>query len=176
MNCTKKMKKGVRFAPTCQVIIVVDKTKGIEEKLWYSNGDFDQFKLYSTLHGEAIRNSVCDGSFDGELADIIGLEKLLFGKIYVAKRKALKWAVLEEQTWQRLSREMRWRRGLPSKVDGHDNFLTLADVAAKNSSWAKERAYIAALTLQSNLCTGSSSGARTNSSNWIDDRKDTTRR
>lgn len=175
MNYTKKMKKSVRFAPTCQVIIVVDKTKGMEEKLWYSSGDFDQFKLYSTLHCEAIRNSVCDGSFDGELADILGLERLLFGNIYVAKRKALKWAVLEEQTWQKLSREMRRRRGLPSKVDGHDN-LTLADIAAKNSSWARERAYIAGLALQNNLCTGSISGSRTSSSNWLNGRQHKTRR
>jgi hypothetical protein len=67
-------------------------------------------------------------------------------------------AVLEEQTWQRLSKELRRRRGLTAEVDGHQadiNFMSLANVAEKNSSWAKGRAYIAGLTLQSNLCTGS---------------------
>ena len=167
MNATNR--KGVRFAPTCQVVIVVDKTKGIEDKLWYSSEDIDQFKLYSALHSEAIRNSVCDSSFDGEFADILGLERFLFGNIYLANRQTLKWAVLEEQNWQKLTREMRRRRGLPSEVDGRDN-LTLADVAAKSSSWAKERAYIAGLTLQSNLCTGNISGTKASNSNWIDGR------
>ena len=146
----------VRFAPTCQVVIVVDKAKGIEDKLWYSSEDFDRFKLESTLYSEAIRVSFLQGSFDGEVGDVLGLERLLFSDIYSARRAAFKWAVLEEQNWQTLSREVRRRRGLPSEVDSRD-ITKLANVAANSSSWAKERAYIAGLTLQSNLCTGTGS-------------------
>jgi len=151
-------KQRVRFAPACKLIVFVDKTKGIEEKLWYSNDDVDQFKLNSTLYCDAVRESICQGSFEGELGDILGLEKLLFREVYYDRRAAMKVAVLEEQTWQRLSRELRRRRGLTAEVDGHQadiDFVSLANVAEKNSSWAKERAYIAGLTLQSNLCTGS---------------------
>jgi hypothetical protein len=57
-------------------------------------------------------------------------------------------AVLEEQAWQRVSKEMRRRRGLISDADGrisHDNIIRLATIAEKYSSWAKERASVAAL-------------------------------
>ena len=163
-NTSNTNRQRVRFAPTCQVVVVNDRTKGIEDKLWYSSADVDQFKLYSTLYSEAIRGSICHGSFtsNGKLDDILGLERLLFGNIYLAKRAAFKAAVLEEQTWQRLTREMRRRRGLHSALNGRDadmDIMTLAKVAAKSSSWAKERASIAGLTLQSNLCTGTISGA-----------------
>jgi hypothetical protein len=156
-NKNGRNKQRVRFAPTCQVIVVVDKTKGIEDnKLWYSSEDVDQFKLYWTFYCDAIRESIRQGTFDGELDDILGLERPLFDKIYLARRAAFKGAVLEEQTWQILSREMRRRRGLTCEVNGHTadmDILTLANAAAMSSSWAKERAYIAGLTLQSNLYT-----------------------
>jgi hypothetical protein len=149
-------KQRVRFAPTCQLIVFVDKTRGIEDELWYSNDDVDRFQLYTTLYSEAVIESICQGSFEGELGDILGLEKLLFNEAYYDRRAAMKVAVLEEHRWQRLSRELRWQRGLTAEVDGHQadiDVMNLANVAEKYSSWAKERAFIAGFTLQSNLCT-----------------------
>eukprot|EP00984_Skeletonema_dohrnii_P005299 scaffold1857_cov96-Skeletonema_dohrnii-CCMP3373.AAC.6 len=140
-NDNNRNRQRVRFAPTCQ--------------------------LYTTLYSDAVRESIRQGSFRGELDDILGLERLLFDKIYLAKRAAFKGAVFEEQTWQVLSREMRRRRGLTceGEVNGHvadEDIMTLANAAAMSSSWAKERASIAGLTLQSNLCTytGSIGGRR----------------
>ena len=70
---------------------------------------------------------------------------------------------MEEHRWQRLSRELRWQRGLTAEVDGHQadiDAMNLANVAEKYSSWAKERAFIAGFTLQSNLCTGTGNRAK----------------
>lgn len=139
LNCSR-----VRFAPSCQVVVVVDKTKGIEDKLWYSCEDVELFKLYSTLYAEEVKRSLSDGTFRGDLEDILGLEKLLFRESYYRQRAMLKRAVLEEQTWQRLSKEMRRRRGLGDD-DGHIAYaciMRLADIAEKRSRWAKERASV----------------------------------
>ena len=146
-----KSSNRVRFAPNCQVIVVVDRTKGIEDQLWYSGDDVDHFKLYSTLYAEEVKRSISDGTFCGDLDDILGLEKCLFKKSYYGRRRLLMSAVLEEQAWQRLSREMRRRRGLISDADGHiahDNIIRLATIAEKYSRWAKERASVAALVLE----------------------------
>ena len=145
-----KSSNRVRFAPNCQVIVVLDRTKGIEDQLWYSGDDVDHFKLYSTLYAEEVKKSISDGTFCGDLDDILGLEKCLFKKSYYGRRRLLMSAVLEEQAWQRLSREMRRRRGL-GDVDGHiahDNIIRLAIIAEKYSRWAKERASVAALVLE----------------------------
>eukprot|EP00984_Skeletonema_dohrnii_P009025 scaffold3383_cov129-Skeletonema_dohrnii-CCMP3373.AAC.5 len=150
-------KQHIRFAPTCTVVVVDDRTKGIiKDKLWYSSDDVDQFKLYSSLYAEAIKEKIYQGSFDGEIGDILGLEKLLCGKSYFARRAILKAAVLEEQAFQRLVREMRLRRGL-GDVDSHGenanaSIATLANVAEENSRWARECASAIGLALQSDLC------------------------
>jgi len=96
-------------------------------------------KLYLTLYSDAVRESIRQGSFRGELDNILGLERLLFDKIYSARRAAFKGAVFEQQTWQILSREMRWRRGLTceGEVNGHvadEDIMTLANAAAMSSS------------------------------------------
>ena len=146
-----KSSNRVRFAPNCQVIVLVDRTKGIEDTLWYSGDDVDHFKLDSTLYAEEVKNSLSDGTFCGDLEDILGLEKCLFKKSYYDRRRLFMSAVLEEQAWQRLSTEMRWRRGLLSDADGHiahDNIIRLATIAEKYSRWAKERASVAALVLE----------------------------
>ncbi len=148
LNCSR-----VRFAPSCQVVVVVDKTKGIEDKLWYSCEDVENFKLYSTFCAEEVKRSLSDGTFSGDLEDILGLDKLLFKESYYRQRAILKRAVLEEQAWQRLSKDMRRRRGL-GDVDGHiayGGIMRLADIAEKHSRWAKERASVAALFLESSL-------------------------
>ena len=153
----KKMKSKsnrVRFAPNCQVIVVVDRAKGIEDQLWYSSDDVDHFKLYSTLYAEEVKKSLSDGTFCGDLDDILGLEKCLFKKSYYGRRRLLMSAVLEEQAWQRLSKEMWRRRGLTSNAGSQiadDNMVRLANIAEKYSRWAKERASVSALALESDL-------------------------
>ena len=52
----------VRFAPNCQVIVVLDRTKGIEDQLWYSGDEVDHFKLYSTLYADEVKESLSDGT------------------------------------------------------------------------------------------------------------------
>ena len=130
-----KSSNRVRFAPNCQVIVVLDRTKGIEDQLWYSGDDVDHFKLYSTLYAEEVKKSISGGTFCGDLDDILGLEKFLFKRSYYGRRRLLKRAVLEEQAWQRLSKEMRRIRGLTSDADGHipDNssMVRLANIAEK---------------------------------------------
>jgi len=153
MNMNMKSNNRVRFTPNCQVIVVLDRTKGIEDQLWYSGDDVDHFKLYSTLYAEEVKRSLSDGTFfSGDLDDILGLEKCLFKKSYHYRRRLFMSAVLEEQAWQRLSKEMRRRRGLLSDAaDGHiahDNIIRLATIAEKYSCWAKERASVAALVLE----------------------------
>ena len=151
MNTMTKSNNRVRFAPNCQVIVLVDRTKGIEDQLWYSSDDVDHFKLYSTLYAGEVKRSLSDGTFCGDLDDILGLEKCLFRKSYYDRRRLFMSAVLEEQAWQRLSRETRRRRGLLSDADGHiahNNIIRLATIAEKYSRWAKERASVAALVLE----------------------------
>ncbi len=148
-------KQQVRFAPTCNVVVFVDRTKGIEDKLWYSRVDVDHFKLYSTLYARMIRDKIGQGSFDGNLDNILGLEKLICRQNYSVRHKVFKAAVFEEQAFQRLSREMRLRRGLSDDVDSHGintALASLASVAKENSRWARECAHVAGLALQSDLC------------------------
>jgi len=151
-----KMKSSnrVRFAPNCQVIVVLDRTKGIEDQLWYSGDEVDHFKLYSTLYADEVKKSLSDGTFCGDLDDILGLEKCLFKKSYYGRRRLFMSAVLEEQAWQRLSKEMRRRRGLTSNAGSQiadNSMVRLADIAEKYSRWATERASVSALALESDL-------------------------
>ncbi len=143
-------KQQVRFAPTCKVTVLVDRTKGIEHKLWYSSDDVDDFKLYSTLYARLVREKIGKGSFDGKISNIIGLERLICKQNYSVRRAALKAVVFEEQAFQRLSREMRLRRGL-GDVDSPGTNTRLASVAEENSRWARECAHVAGLALQSDL-------------------------
>ena len=157
-----KSSNSVRFAPNCQVIVVLDRTKGIEDQLWYSSDDVDHFKLYSQLYADEVKKSLSDGSFCGDLGDILGLEKFLFSNSYYGRRRLLMSSVLEEQAWQRLSKEMRWRRGLSGDVDfdGHNSLIRLASIAEKNSRWAKERASLSARALQRHVAKERSNKSR----------------
>ncbi len=72
-------------------------------------------------------------------------------------------AVLEEQAWQKLCKEMRRRRGLSGDVDGHfanTCIIRLANIAEEYSRWAKERASVAALALESDLVEACDDGSR----------------
>lgn len=152
-----KMKRRARFATTSQMIVLVDRTKGIEDQLWYSEDDVHRFKLHAALHCEALRGTIFRGTFSGKLDDIVGLERLIYDQIYLPRRAALKASVLEEQAWQRLSKEMRRMKGLPdeSSVGNPQIGVTrLADVSKRNSRWAKDRARVTALALEMS-CKGS---------------------
>ena len=139
-------KQQVRFARTYNVAVYVDRTKGIEDKLWYSSNDIDHFKLHSTLYARLARDKIGQGSFDGNLDNVLGLEKLICRQKYSFRRAAFKAAVFEEQ-------EMRLRKGLSDVDSDRTNAKAkLASVAEENSRWARECAHVAGLALQSDLC------------------------
>jgi len=156
---TTTTRRRVRFAPTSQVVFPLKRTKGIEDKLWYSEDDIIHFKLFSTIYGELVRERLSDGSFRGDFGDLLGLEKYIFSHIYHDRRASLRSAVLEGQKSQRrLSQEIMQKRGGPlnDDVDGqiaNIGVTRLANIAEKNSRWAKERAAVAALVLESDLKT-----------------------
>ncbi len=156
---TTTTRRRVRFAPTSQVVFPADLTKGIEDKLWYSEDDIIHFKLFSTIYGELVRERFSDGSFRGDFGDLLGLEKYIFSHIYHDRRASLRSAVLEGQKSQRrLSQEIMQKRGplTDDDVDGqiaNIGITRLANIAEKNSRWAKERAAVAALVLEGDLKT-----------------------
>jgi hypothetical protein len=157
---TTTTRRRVRFAPTSQVVFFpADLTKGIEDKLWYSEDDIIHFKLFSTIYGELVRERLSDGSFRGDFGDLLGLEKYIFSHIYHDRRALLKSAVLKGQKSQRqrrLSQEIMQKRGHPLTDDVltvNIGITRLANIAEKNSRWAKERAAVAALVLESDLKT-----------------------
>ena len=156
---TTATRRRVRFAPTSQVVFPLERTKGIEDKLWYSEDDIIHFKLFSTIYGELVRERLSDRSFRGDFGDLLGLEKYIFSHIYHDRRASLRSAVLEGQKSQRrLSQEIMQKRGplTDDDVDGqiaNIGITRLANIAEKNSRWAKERAAVAALVLESDLKT-----------------------
>ena len=156
---TTATRRRVRFAPTSQVVFPLKRIKGIEDKLWYSEDDIIHFKLFSTIYGELVRERLSDRSFRGDFGDLLGLEKYIFSHIYHDRRASLRSAVLEGQKSQRrLSQEIMQKRGplTDDDVDGqiaNIGITRLANIAEKNSRWAKERAAVAALVLESDLKT-----------------------
>ena len=140
-------KRRVRFAPTSKVAVFVHRTKGIEDKLWYSSDDVDQFKLKSTLYAGWVRDKISQGSFDSDIGNIIGLEKLICYDEYTLRKELLKAVVFEEQAFQRLSSSS------PELKDRVAIYITepLAKVAEENSRWARECAHVAGLALQRDL-------------------------
>jgi hypothetical protein len=154
----------VRFAANCQVIVVVDRTKGVKDDLWYSGDDVDHFKLYSTLYADEVKkSSLCNSKFCGAIDDILGLEKLIFKQSYYDRRRLLMSAVLEEQAWQKLCKELWRRRGLSGDVDRNfENtcIMRLDSIAEKNSRWAKEWASLSARALQRHVAKERSNKSR----------------
>ncbi len=133
--------------------------------LWYSRKDIEQFKLDTTLYSDAVRESIFQdqkllfdhGDFFG---NILGLEKYLLTNSYHDRRTRMKTAVFEEQARQRQ------RQRLPKEeiktrlmmdgicgafADNSNSVLRLAKIAEEESRWARERAYIIGLALQSHL-------------------------
>ena len=133
--------------------------------LWYSRKDIEQFKLDTTLYSDAVRESIFQdqkllfdhGDFFG---NILGLEKYLLTNSYHDRRTRMKTAVFEEQARQRQ------RQRLPKEeiktrlmmdgicgafADNSNSVLRLAKIAEEESRWARERACIIGLALQSHL-------------------------
>ena len=165
-----KSKKGrhhhVRFAEAPQVISLHGRqttfSPAQKDLLWYSQEDFDQFRLDTTLYSDAIKimfqyQKLLFGHH-GDFGNILGLEKYLLSNSYFDRRTRLKTVVFEEQVRQRLHQE-EMKTGLMMDEQLCGSFANyrllsatrLAKIADKESRWARERAQIIGLVLQSHL-------------------------
>eukprot|EP00985_Skeletonema_marinoi_P004194 scaffold1830_cov115-Skeletonema_marinoi.AAC.4 len=152
-------KRVVSFAPSCPTIHLVDnQTEGIEDELWYSQHDFMHFEdeaIY--LCSQMTRDSESQGTFDGELGHVLGLEKIILCDSYFDRRDALRQTVLNEQAVQQLVKDLRSRQGCESDDDCNCNedisLVHLAKTSERLSLWARERASMAAFTLEHDLAT-----------------------
>jgi len=141
--CKTNKKRTVSFAPDYQVIqLDDDQTEDIKSQLWYSRYDYMVFENEACLCSEVVRASASQGSFDNELDDILGLEKIIFYDSFYEYRYALRAAVMEEQALQ-LANEKAQR-----KVED-----LLADTSERYSLWAREQASLYAFTLEHDLGT-----------------------
>lgn len=166
----KSNKKGkhhhVHFAEAPQVISLHGRqtTSSPTQKdlLWYSQEDYDQFRLDTTLYSDAVKIMCQDQKrlfgHHGDFGNILGLEKYLLSNSYHDRRKRLKTAVSEEQARQRLRQEeMKKELIMDEKLCGSfANYrllsaMRLAKIADRESRWARERAQIIGLALQSHL-------------------------
>jgi hypothetical protein len=100
------------------------------------------FENEACLSSEAVRESASQGSFDNELDDILGLEKIIFCDSFYEYRYALRTAVMEEQALQLANEEAQ------RKVEE-----LLADTSERYSLWAREQASLYAFTLEHDLGT-----------------------
>ena len=96
------------------------------------------------------------GSFDGDISQILGLEKMLLFDSYLDRRDALRDAVLDEHAIQSLAKEIGWQmRQERSEADlcrvEDVGIFQLAATSERNSDWARERAFMAALALEHDL-------------------------
>lgn len=155
----KGRKRNVSFSSaSCQVILIDHQTEGLEQELWYSPSDFMFFENQAWLSCQFIQESVADqGSFD-DMGLILGLEKMLLCDSYLDRREALRNAVLDEHAIQSLAKEIK-RRGTKEgccESDGGTEEIGIIQLAAtseRNSSWARDRAFMAALALEHDLST-----------------------
>ena len=146
-------KASVRFAPSCLVHPIDNETEGIEDELWYSQNDFMDFEDEACLHSQMIRDSESQGNFDVELEHILGLEKIILFETYFDRRDALRQTVLNEQAVQQLVKDLRSRS---YRDDSNSNaedvsLVHLAKTSERLSLWARERASMAAFTLEHDL-------------------------
>jgi hypothetical protein len=147
---TNKKQRTVSFAPDYQVIqLDDDQTEDIKSLLWYSRYDFMVFENEACLCSEAVRESASQGSFDNELDNILGLEKIIFCDSFYEYRYALRTAVMEEQAVQQLTKEIRTQLG----CYGSDDLMQLANTSERYSLWAREQASLYAFTLEHDLGT-----------------------
>eukprot|EP00984_Skeletonema_dohrnii_P032439 scaffold26577_cov70-Skeletonema_dohrnii-CCMP3373.AAC.5 len=150
-------KRVVSFAPSCPTIHLVDnQTEGIEDELWYSQHDFMDFEEEACLCSQMIRDCESQGTFDGELGHILGLEKIILCDIFFDRRDALRQTVLNEQAVQQLVKDLRLRQGCESDDDStaeEISIMHLATTSERLSLWARDRASMTAFTLEHDLAT-----------------------
>jgi len=150
-------KRVVSFAPSCPTIHLVDNQNECnEDELWYSQHDLMHFEDEACLCSQMIRDSESQGTFDGELSHILGLEKIILCDSYFDRRDALRQTVLNEQAVQKLVKDLRLRQGYESDDDNQAEDISLVHLAKTSerlSLWARERASMAAFTLEHDLAT-----------------------
>eukprot|EP00984_Skeletonema_dohrnii_P003461 scaffold1170_cov139-Skeletonema_dohrnii-CCMP3373.AAC.3 len=150
-------KRVVSFAPSCPTIHLVDNQNECnEDELWYSQHDLMHFEDEACLCSQMIRDSESQGTFDGELGHILGLEKIILCDSYFDRRDALRQTVLNEQAVQKLVKDLRLRQGYESDDDNQAEDISLVHLAKTSerlSLWARERASMAAFTLEHDLAT-----------------------
>lgn len=141
------------------MIVVPDLTVGIEDKLWYSSQDVEEFKAEANVIIRDLRDRLSRCYSTGTpfalstFDDISGLENRLTGE-YLHRRHLLMSRVMEEHLWQRL----RSRVGASTDdCDAETERLLLASISEENSRWARKRAREAGLLLQKELYDGISS-------------------
>lgn len=145
--------RSVSFAPSCKVIqLESNQTEGLEHELWYSRYDFMLFEDEACLRSQMIQQSETRGTFDGELGQILGLEKIILCDSYFDRREALMEAVMDEQAVQHMAKEVRFRQGYGCGQESDDiGLMQLANTSERYSLWARERASMIALTLEHDL-------------------------
>ena len=143
-------KRAVSFAPDYQVIqLDDDQTEDIKSLLWYSRYDYMVFENEACLSSEVVRASASQGSFDNEVDDILGLEKIIFCDSFYEYRYALRMAVMEEQAVQQYTKEIGMQLGCYES----DAIMQLANTSERYSLWAREQASLYAFTLEHDLGT-----------------------
>lgn len=129
--------KRVRFSDKSTLIIV--SSIGHEaSNLWYSPEDIDLFKEYLSYSVDIVHSCMKEQSIAH--LDMLGLEKYLSPELtdeFMNRRNALKQSVLEEHRWQR--------------AINISHITRLANLSARNSRWAREKARAAALFLEEDV-------------------------
>ncbi len=162
--CEMTKKRAVSFAPSCPTIhLIDDQTLGIEDELWYSRDDFMHFEDEAFLCSQMIQESESRGIFAAELGLILGLEKIILCDSYFDRREILTQTVLNEQAVQQLVKDLKVNdyyflqgSGNGSNKDSNAEDLSLKRLAKTSdrlSRWARERASMAAFTLEHDLKT-----------------------
>ena len=152
-------KRSVRFAPSlCQVIQLDNLTEGHEHEIWYSRYDFLVFQDEAVRCCQMIQHCESQGTFDGEIDHILGLEKIILCDCYTDRREALRKAIMDEQAVQQMVNEIRARQVRESDDSTHTTFnaedinlMKLAKTSERLSVWARDRAFMCAFTLEHDL-------------------------
>lgn len=149
-SCMKTITKrsSLSFAPVLATHhLIDDQTKGLMHELWYSQHDFMFFRDQAWLCSQAVLSSISQGMYDySELGDILGLDKFLLHEEYSDRRETLRQTLLVQQEVQKIM--CMYSDGVG---DADGGVTDLAETSERNSCWARERASIAALTLEHDL-------------------------
>ena len=113
-----------------------------------SKHDFMFFRDQAWLCSQAVLSSISQGRYGySELGDILGLDKFLLHEEYSDRRETLRQTLLVQQEVQK--KMCMYSDDGVGDADG--GVTDLAETSERNSCWARERASIAALTLEHDL-------------------------